>query len=253
MKSREQILLSILVIIVLFAGSLFVYRAFKDEGEGIRVMSTDIRDRVSHRYITKSVNQKDTRSVEFGQRGYEDGSANIVTSIVVNYRSFDTLLEVIVLFASATGVALLALPRKREGYRDASVVVRTVVPIINMLVFITGAVIVLRGHLSPGGGFAGGAVIASGFILLSLAFRKTVKGKLFLVLESTMGLGILAVGLLGMYYKGSFLTNFLPTGQIGSFISSGTVFVLYLLIGIKVLSEIAGISLSFLGKEGEKV
>ena len=131
--------------------------------------------------------------------------------------------------------------------------VRTVVPIVNMLVFITGAVIILRGHLSPGGGFAGGAVIASGFILLSLAFRQTVKGKLFLVLESIMGLGILAVGLLGIYYDGSFLTNFLPTGQIGTFFSSGTVLILYLLIGVKVLSEIAGISLSFLGSEEEKV
>lgn len=253
MKNRAQILLSMLVLLVLFAGSLLVYRALNDEGEGIRVMSAGIQDRVSHRFITKSVNQRDNLSVEFGQRGYEDGSANLVTSVVVNYRAFDTLLEVIVLFASAAGVALLALPRKRGGYRDASVVVRTVVPIVNMLVFITGAAIVLRGHLSPGGGFAGGAVLASGFILLSLAFRQTVKGKLFLILESIMGLGILAVGLLGIYYEGSFLANFLPTGQIGSFISSGTVFILYLLIGVKVLSEIAGISLSFLGKEEEKV
>ena len=97
--------------------------------------------------------------MEFGQRGYEDGSANLVTSVVVNYRAFDTMLEVIVLFASAAGVALLAMPRKQQGYRDASVIVRTVVPIVNMLVFITGAVIILRGHLSPGGGFAGGSDI----------------------------------------------------------------------------------------------
>lgn len=253
MKNRAQVLLSILILLLLLAASLLVYRALTDEGEGIGVMSTEVHERVSHRFITKSVKQRDNVSVEFGERAYEDGSANLVTSVVVNYRAFDTLLEVIVLFASAAGVALLALPRKRAAYRDASVVVRTVVPIVNMLVFITGAVIVLRGHLSPGGGFAGGAVIASGFILLSLAFRETGKGKLFLVLESIMGLGILAVGLLGIYYDGSFLANFLPTGQIGIFFSSGTVLILYLLIGVKVLSEIVGISLSFLGREEEKV
>jgi multicomponent Na+:H+ antiporter subunit B len=252
MKNRTQVLLNILVLLLLLAASLLVYRALTDEGEGVGVMGAEIQDRVSQRFITKSVNQQDNTHVEFGGRGYEDGSANIVTSIVVNYRAFDTLLEVIVLFASAAGVALLAVPRRRKGYTEASMIVKTAVPIVNMLVFITGAVIVLRGHLSPGGGFAGGAVIASGFILLSLAFKKTVKGRLFLMLESIMGLGILAVGLLGVYYNGAFLANFLPTGRVGSFLSSGTVLLLYLLIGIKVLSEIAGITLSFLGHEEEE-
>ena len=251
MKNRAQTLLSIFVLLVLLAGSLLVYRALTDKGDGIRVLSASIEERVSYRFITKSVVQRDNISVEFGQRGYEDGSANLVTSVVMNYRAFDTLLEVVVLFASAAGVALLVRPRKRREYREASIIVRTAVPIVNMLLFITGAVIVLRGHLSPGGGFAGGAVIASGFILLSLAFKAALKGRLFIVLESIMGLGILAIGLLGVYYEGSFLVNFLPTGKIGSFISSGTVFILYLLIGVKVLSEITGISLSFLGREGE--
>ena len=252
MKIRAQVLPSIFVLLILCAGSLLVYRAMTDEGEGVKVMGAPIPERISSRFITKSVNQRDNVSVEFGERGYEEGSANLVTSVVVNYRAFDTLLEVIVLFASAAGVALLAAPRRRPRYRESSVIVRNVVPIVNMLVFMTGAVIILRGHLSPGGGFAGGAVIASGFILLSLAFRHTIRGRLLIVLESVMGLGILGVGLLGIYYDGYFLSNFLPTGRVGSFFSSGTVLILYLLIGVKVLSEIAGISLSFLRGEEEK-
>jgi multicomponent Na+:H+ antiporter subunit B len=252
MKTRSQLVSSVLVLLLLFAGSMLVYRALTDEGEGIKVMSTSVEERVSARFITKSVKQRDNVSVEFGGRGYEDGSANLVTSVVVNYRAFDTLLEVIVLFASAAGVALLAGPRRTSRYREASVIVQTVVPLVNMLVLITGAVIILRGHLSPGGGFAGGAVIASGFILFSLAFRHRVRVRLFIVLESIMGLGIVAVGLLGVYYDGSFLSNFLPPGEIGRLISSGTVFILYLLIGVKVFSEITGISLSFLGGEEEK-
>ena len=253
MKSRARVMPSILVLLLLLAASILVYRALNDDGDGIGVMGAEMQDRVSQRYITKSVKQRDNDSVVFGERGYEDGSANLVTSVVVNYRAFDTLLEVIVLFASAAGVALLAMPRKKEAYTEASVIVKTAVPIVNMLVFITGAVIVLRGHLSPGGGFAGGAILASGIILLSLAFRRTLKASLFLVLESIMGLGILAVGLLGIYYEGSFLANFLPTGRVGAFFSSGTVLILYLLIGVKVLSEIAGISNSFLGREEDVV
>jgi multicomponent Na+:H+ antiporter subunit B len=252
MKNRGHALLSILVVLILIAGSLFVYRSLRDEGEGIKMMGAPLDERVSHRYVTKSVNQTDNESVVIGKRGYEEGSANIVTSVVVNYRAFDTLLEVIVLFASAAGVAFLIGGRSRMQYREASHIVKTAVPIANLLVFITGAVVVLRGHLSPGGGFAGGAVIASGFILLSLAFRRTVRGTMFIVLETVMGLGILAVGLLGVYYEGSFLANFLPTGRVGSFLSSGTVLILYLLIGVKVLSEIAGIGLSFLGNGEER-
>jgi multicomponent Na+:H+ antiporter subunit B len=252
MKTRAQVLTGILVLLILLAGSLLVYRAFTDGGEGIKVMSAPVADRVSARYLTKSVRQTDNVSVMFGERGYEDGAANLVTSVVVDYRAFDTLLEVIVLFAAVTGVALLITPRTQVRYRESSSIVRTVVPIVNMLVFITGAVTVLRGHLSPGGGFAGGAIIASGFILLSLAFRKTVGGSMFLILESAMGLGVLAVGVLGIYYEGSFLANFLPSGRIGSYLSGGTVFILYLLIGIKVLSEISGIGLNFLGREEEK-
>jgi multicomponent Na+:H+ antiporter subunit B len=252
MKNRAQSLLSIFVLLILLAGSILVYRALTDDGEGIGILSVPIPDRVSSRFITKSVRQQDNTAVIFGERGYEDGSANLVTSVVVNYRAFDTLLEIVILFASAAGVSLLVMPRKRRHYREASIIIRTAVPIINMLVFITGSVIILRGHLSPGGGFAGGAVIASGFILLSLAFKRTLKDRVFIVLESLMGLGILTVGLFGIYREGFFLANFLPTGQIGSFLSSGTVLILYLLIGVKVISEISGIGLSFLGTEGEE-
>jgi multicomponent Na+:H+ antiporter subunit B len=241
-----------LVLLILLAGSLLVYRALNDDGEGIGILSVPIPERVSSRYITKSVRQTDNTVVTYGERGYEDGSANLVTSVVVNYRAFDTLLEIVILFASAAGVSLLVMPREQRYYREASIIIRTAVPIINMLVFITGSVIILRGHLSPGGGFAGGAVIASGFILISLAFKQRLKDRAFIVLESLMGLGILAVGLLGIHREGFFLANFLPTGKIGSFLSSGTVMILYLLIGIKVISEITGIGLSFIGTEREE-
>jgi multicomponent Na+:H+ antiporter subunit B len=250
MRNRGQALLNIFVLALLIAASFLVYGAVSDRSEGAGLFSAGMEKRVSARFVDKSVSRENERAAAYGASGLEEGSANIVTSIVVNYRAFDTLLEVIILFTATAGVALLAVGRGHAPYREASAIVTASVPLVNLLVFMTGAVIVLTGHLSPGGGFAGGAVIASGFLLIALAFRKPLGDALFIVLESAAGLAILAVGFLGLYFKGSFLENFLPTGRVGDFLSGGTVVVLYVLIGIKVLSEISNITIEFRGKEG---
>jgi len=252
MKRSHRVLINILVFIVLCVAGFLVYRSFTDTGEGKKLLSAAVEDRVSVKFSEKSVREDTGSQVSFGTEGYESGSANIVTSIVVNYRAFDTLLEVIILFASTAGIAMLMEKRKRRIYTESSQIVKTAVPVINLFIYVVGIVIILRGHLSPGGGFAGGAVLASAFILTSLAFRNTGRGILYMVLETLMGLGILAVGLLGIYYGGGFLQNFLPTGRVGDFFSGGTVVILYTLIGVKVLSEISGISGSFLGNLKEK-
>ena len=252
MKRSHAVALNIFVLLILFAGALFVYRSLHDTGEGAGLLSAALEERVSLRYSQKSVRGEEIGPVAFGKRGYEEGSANIVTSVVVNYRAFDTLLEVIVLFASAAGVSLLVFPRKRKTVTEASGIVKTAIPLIALFIYIAGAVVIIRGHLSPGGGFAGGAVIASGIILTSLIFRKTGKKAVYMVLESIAGLSILALGILGIVKTGSFLQNFLASGRLGSFLSGGTAMVLYTLIGIKVTSEIAGISDVFLGNAKEE-
>jgi multicomponent Na+:H+ antiporter subunit B len=253
MRDRNRPVFNIFILIILLFATFLIYRGLKDEGEGLKVMSSSPEERVSHRYSTKTVTHPENRSVEYGETGYEEGSANVVTSVVVNYRAFDTLLEVIVLFASTAGVILLIQKRARGEYTESSIIVKTAVPLINIFIFVTGAVIILRGHLTPGGGFAGGAIVASGFILTLLAFRKNIKTWPFSLFETLGGLGILAIGILGIYFRSSFLANFLPTGRLGSFLSSGTVLLLYILIGMKVLSEISNISASFISGENEEV
>ena len=51
-----------------------------------------------------------------------------------------------------------------------STIVKRIAPLLAGLIFLYGIYIILHGHLTPGGGFAGGAIIAGAFILLILAF-----------------------------------------------------------------------------------
>jgi multicomponent Na+:H+ antiporter subunit B len=187
--------------------------------------------------------------VKTGNNGYEEGSANIVSSIVVNYRMFDTLGEILVLFASTAGVGLLLVSRKKTMIKDATSIAQTAVSIISLIAVVLGAFIILHGHLSPGGGFPGGAIVASALILMILILKSRINNKVFLLLESISGFAILGIGLAGFIYDKTFFENFLPTGTIGNLFSSGTVIVLYILIGIKVMSEIFSIGYYFLKKE----
>jgi multicomponent Na+:H+ antiporter subunit B len=111
-------------------------------------------------------------------------------------------------------------------------------------VILFGFYLISYGHLTPGGGFQGGVVIASGVILLALGRGSESAEKLFPVealhiIEAGAFLGLLAAGTAGLVLAGSFLSNFLSPGVV-----SGTpgvfVFFLNIVIGVKVA---AGISL----------
>ncbi len=68
------------------------------------------------------------------------------------------------------------------------------------------------------------------------------------MLESFAGLGLLAVGLIGLFLEGSFFANFLPAGILGATISAPLIMIIYALIGLKVASELSSISGEFLGE-----
>ncbi len=189
----------------------------------------------------------------------ELGAANLVTSVVVTYRGLDTLGEVTVLFLSAAAVGLLlGLAGKPTATEDrakppktaASELVQTTVEYLLPIIFMFGAYIFLNGHLTPGGGFQGGAVIASGILLLFLALpyaklRHTLLG----LLESLSGFGYVLVGVLGLVLAGGFLDNrFLPLGHYGDLFSAGAIPVIYIFIGLKVGTELSAVLEHFKGK-----
>ncbi|MFH1212519.1 MAG: MnhB domain-containing protein [Candidatus Neomarinimicrobiota bacterium] len=120
-----------------------------------------------------------------------------------------------------------------------TLIARTVTRISVWLIILYGIYIILHGHLSPGGGFAGGVVIALAFLNVMLTFgHETVTRWLNIEfmhdLEPASGALYLAVGILGIAVGGGFLANFLSKGILFNLLSSGNILLLNIIIGVKV-------------------
>lgn len=138
-------------------------------------------------------------------------------------------------------------------------IVKTVARLISGVVFVFGIYLVTHGHLTPGGGFAGGTVIAGSFILLVLAFgddimhlRRVKEGSS--ALENMAILAFLLAGVLGMVLGTKvFFANFLARGVVGELFSAGIIPVFNLLIGLEVAAALFTVFLAFvIFKEEEK-
>jgi len=177
----------------------------------------------------------------------QTGAANIVTSVVLAYRGFDTLGEVTVLFVAAFGLgAVLGAAggkRKHEPIEPASIVLRTGCRFLFPMLIIFGVYVFLHGHLTPGGGFQGGAVIASAFLLVYLGCRErriNLTRKTWT--DSLGGLAFVVIGLIGLGVGGRyFLSNFLPNGVVNQLFSAGILPLIYIAIGLKVGAELTGV------------
>jgi multicomponent Na+:H+ antiporter subunit B len=179
----------------------------------------------------------------------ELGAPNIVTGILITYRGFDTLGEVAVLFMVAASVGLLL---KEEGAaaesadqdsprRKAGEIVRTGTQVLLPMILTFGAYVIVNGHLSAGGGFQGGAIVASGVMLMLLARPgATLNVALLSIVESFAGVIYVLIGILGLVLAGGFLdARFLPRGQFGAFFSAGAIPLISALLGVKVGAELS--------------
>jgi len=173
------------------------------------------------------------------------GAANIVTAIIVTYRGLDTLGEVTVLFLTAAIVGLvLQRGRKREAgdareLPPTGELLHTGARLLVPLILLLGIYIFVNGHLTPGGGFQGGAVLASAMLLVLLADPLArFSHRLIAAVESASGLLFVSLGVLGMLLAGGFLDNrILPIGTLGEMFSAGAIPVIYSLVGLKVGAE----------------
>lgn len=189
----------------------------------------------------------------------ENRGANIVTSVIVNYRGLDTLGEVSVLFLSVAGAGFIL--RRRSGLvlaaqQPASEFVATAARLLFGPIVVFGAYIFIHGHLTPGGGFQGGAVVASAVLLLLLADRdRGLNHNMLGWIESMSGFLYVIVGLAGLVLAGSFLSNkgVLPLGTWNNLFSAGLIPVIYVLIGLKVGSELGSLIdvMAHSGESGE--
>jgi multicomponent Na+:H+ antiporter subunit B len=184
----------------------------------------------------------------------ETGTANIVTAVVLGYRGIDTLGELAILFVAATAAGLV-LGRRRAAppAGDGGFILRAGADLLSPLLMVVGLYIVLHGHLTPGGGFQGGVILATAFFLPLLARpgQDLDHGWLSL-LEGLAGALFIGIGLLALYRGGEFLQPMLDRGELGRLLSAGTLPLLYMAVGLKVGAELAGL-LARLAEPGEEV
>lgn len=176
---------------------------------------------------------------------HEVGAANMVAAIVVTYRGLDTLGEVTVLFLTATIVGLVLARGRHQGepphpYPAGELLVtgsRLLVPLILLM----GVYVFVNGHLTPGGGFQGGAIVASAVLMLLLTDPlRHFSHRVINTIESMSGLAFVAIGVLGVVFAGGFLDNrVLPLGELGRLFSAGAIPLIYSFIGLKVGAELS--------------
>jgi multicomponent Na+:H+ antiporter subunit B len=183
--------------------------------------------------------------------------SNAVTSIVVNFRGFDTLGEVTVLFLAVTVLGSVLYKKRHEvGERSVLFSSSSIVTAGSKLLFpaiiLLGAYVFIHGHLSPGGGFQGGVIIATGFLLMLLAYENySVSHTALSIVESLAGITFAGVGLLGFMHGGTFLQNFLPSGVMNNLFSGGVIPIIYIAVGFKVGAELTGVIYTVLHEKGQ--
>jgi multisubunit Na+/H+ antiporter MnhB subunit len=124
--------------------------------------------------------------------------------------------------------------------KGMSVIVKKVAQLLSGLIFMYGVYIITHGHLTPGGGFAGGALLAGSMILLVLAFGSDVIGLKrretgSSIIENSAILVFLLFATVAMLIGTRvFFHNFLPRGHLGDLISAGVIPLYNIFVGIEV-------------------
>jgi multicomponent Na+:H+ antiporter subunit B len=126
----------------------------------------------------------------------------------------------------------------REREKGMSVIVKTITRLTVGLIMLYGVYIVSHGHVSPGGGFAGGVIIALSFIHIMLAYGKEVAFKklsksVASFFESVGAVLFLVVAILG-FTGGYFFLNFISKGEPFRLFSGGIIPICNIAICLKV-------------------
>lgn len=124
-------------------------------------------------------------------------------------------------------------------------IVRCAADFFTPFALVYGFAVILHGHLSPGGGFQGGCVVAGAAVLLWAGYGYEVVGKLLKpdtlkAHEAAAAICYVLLALLGVVAGAMFCSNVLfQIGDIGDFISAGTIAFMNYAVGYKVLTGVA--------------
>lgn len=139
---------------------------------------------------------------------------NLVTAVLADYRGYDTLFETVVIFTA--GIAIMAIlrglpaPLRTRNEEMDDDIIRITCRLLTPIIQVFALYVLAHGHYSPGGGFQGGVIMGSSFILLALAYdlrtalHRFSEGKFIIV----GALGIILYGGFGiasMILEGNFL------------------------------------------------
>lgn len=204
--------------------------------------SNPLNNEVSERYIEKGIE--------------ETGAVNIVAGMILDYRAFDTLGESHVLFIAVCSVLiLLKLNLDKDGrptseQLDAEandrlyepkndVILQKVANLLVPLALLFGIYNVLNGHISPGGGFSGGAIMGAALILHLNAFGFKKTGRFFSYktfrVVSYCALTFYALSKAYSFFTGAnYLESFISTGNPGDILSAGLILPLNIAVGLVV-------------------
>jgi multicomponent Na+:H+ antiporter subunit B len=181
----------------------------------------------------------------------ERHATDLVTALNFDFRAFDTLGEEFILFGSVLGVVLILRqlrgeqqrPSQQEGeehtFGGASEALRVLSLVLIPSLIALGIYIVVHGQITPGGGFQGGVILASGPLAVFLAgryvqMRALAPEKLEEIADAAGAAGYALVGLGGLIFAGIFFKNFLPFGIPGHLLSGGQIDVASAAVGLEV-------------------
>lgn len=188
-------------------------------------------------------NEVSQRYVEKGTA--ETGAVNTVAGMILDYRAFDTFGESTVLFAATAAVLFITLSKHTKEWTDRGpfaepsndLIFQLVGKLLLPMIFVYGVYVVLNGHLSPGGGFSGGAVLGGGLILASSMFGQKRLTKV-LTPNVTTGMSVACLLCYAAMKSYSFYTGAnhvgweIPKGTPGDILSSGFILPLNICVGI---------------------
>ena len=141
-----------------------------------------------------------------------------------------------------------------------SKIVKTISNIAFPFIIIYGLYVIAHGHLTPGGGFQGGAVVASGLAMILVAYGSVwtmgkIKEKNLSAIESLGALSFICLAFFGLIFGTMFFNNWLANsgvnlfgqaavlGEVVNFNSAGVIPLMNFAVGLKVIAGLFAIVL----------
>ncbi|AEX84635.1 hypothetical protein XO10_01210 [Marinitoga sp. 1135] len=171
----------------------------------------------------------------------ENGSLNIVSAIVLDYRFYDTFFEILVFTVTIIGISYFMkfFGKSEYEFSEPSVVLKVFSPVMFPITLLLGFYNTFTGHLYPGGGFNSGIILGTGVLSLALVKKYEDIEEVFEKshieeIKVLVPLFIIIYAVIGKIFFGEYFINFFPKFEPGSLFSGGSAIMLNSFIAFEV-------------------